>query len=203
MASYVYTRSLDTNYNFYDTDQINPNDLTLIRTILNLLPGIAVRIEATGTVLSIITDIELTAGDKLTLDEIVLTYKTSYYDRLLSVAKNNKIDDIINKNKNVLEPTGFEFPPTSEQYFSLDEYSRDTWVAMFVAFQAGALTFPQVIRNTANDTYELVDSTALQGFFYYGTVRQAYVFNTSAALILSVKACETVEAVLAIVDDRV
>ena len=202
MANYNYTRVYDSTYGHYDTDTVCDGYNNLITIITETLTEYEFSLSANDTLLSIISEGTLTNDDENTLDGIVVAYKAAYETRLLDYFKHRKIAEIKLKNTEVLEVTGFEYPPTSGQYFDLQLYSKSAWVGMSVADFYEFLTYPQPVRTIDDVVYNIDSSTSLAYFYAYGLARQKYIFDSSATLITSVKACTTVAQVLAIVDDR-
>jgi len=164
-------------------------------------PGRQVRVNASGSVLQVTVIPDLTPEQTTTLDNLIASQKADFPNRALTACKLMKAAAIKEKNL-VLEATGFEFPPASGQRFDLQLYSRSTWQGMSIADFYKMLPYPQPVRNLNEGIFYIEDSAMMAYFFGCGLARQKYIFDSAAFLIAQVEACTTIEAVMAIQDNR-
>jgi len=202
MGEYLYTRVYDSTYGHYNTESVCTVFKTLLDSINDEIEGYLIRIEKNADYVIVYTTPALSIEDESRLDNVVSTYKLSYEDRILYKYKKLKVEEI--KNNNIkLETAGFEFPPASGNKFDLQLYSRSTWQGMSIADFYKFLPYPQPIRTVEETIFYIDSSENMAAFFAYGLARQKYIFDSSAVLISQVENSETVEQVLAVVDNRV
>lgn len=204
MYNYEYPITFNETYGHSTIDAISEELFeTLESKISNAFSNDTISFTKLNNVFTASFDRELSNAEENDLDNIVHSYEDELPTRILEAAKWDKIQEIKVKNKEVLEVAGFEFPAGSGRHFCLTPVCRSTWLEMLIALQNGILTFPQKVRDLDENEFIITDPDMLGGFFQAGTARQAYIMNSTVALVKQVRACTTVEAVEAIVDDRV
>jgi hypothetical protein len=106
---------------------------------------------------------EMTASEKEAVDNDA--------DNLLALKLQRYLE--IDAKTNLMIGSGFQYPISTGMIFSLDPVSRETWMGLKQASDAGLISYPQKVGSIDYDSYPLQNETDLNAFYAYalGTVK--------------------------------
>lgn len=202
---YEYTREFgDTIHSNPDTYNIEHQyePVSLLTRLQTALPGLISQINNNGTQCLITTTEELTQEQEDTLTATIAAHKAvEDWPFTLAEAKTLKIAAIDARTSELIM-AGFPFDNNN---FSMSEAAQRNWIGLLSAYNAGMISFPFTISTVDEETYQLVNSTALlqfMGTFMVYQVSPSAPLGSGRILKAQVTACTTVAEVEAIVDPR-
>jgi len=188
MAEYPYPRI---NAGGYDLAQ-----LQFSAEVNAALPGVAARVCCDPTTATVVTDVDLDAGQEAALAALAASYNGIVP---LQETKNASID----RNTGDLIGQGFQFPPSTGLIFSLSAEAQTNLLGLESARLDPAFTYP-VEWNSIDDeaVYEIPDAATAHSFYLtaLGTIRAWK--DSGTALKDQVRAATTPAEVAAVQDNR-
>ena len=190
MASYEYDRGTDPSTGLYliGTKAVSA-------AVKDEWPDKTFEAKCSGSNIELDFDVDLTTGEKTTLDQIISDTKTSWP---LQREKSIKNGDIDSKTDDIIAE-GYIF---DSNLFSLSANAQINIAAIKQASDAGWVAFP-VAWSTKTDGEYSVSEADFPAFYGRALAAKKYALDSGRALKVQVNACTTVAQVLAIDDDRV
>jgi len=185
----------------YDYPRINAGGYDLAQLQFSVevnaaLPGVTTRVCCDPATATVVTDVELDAGQEATLDALAASYDGIVP---LQEAKNAEID----RNTGDLIAQGFQFPPSTGLIFSLSATAQTNLLGLESARLDPAFIYP-VEWNSIDDeaVYSIPDAATAHSFYLtaLGTIRAWK--DSGTALKDQVRAATTPAEVAAVVDNR-
>lgn len=161
-------------------------------------PGKKFKMHCSNTNASFAFDATLTEEEESTLEDVVTTYKNG----ILSRARKLKIEEI-DGNTDVLAESGFEFPPSSGQKYSLSQISQINILGAYTFRNEPEFTY-QLNWGTIKDDgeFNFQNASEVRSFAICALGRVRYLRESGEALKQAARNATTLEELNAITDSR-
>lgn len=196
MSDYDYTRAFANGYWNVDT-------LALAKEIKVGIPSKPVQVKAAGTDVKAIFGEDLTAPEIVMLDGIVVAHKATQTGALLLARVKCDKCAAIDARTTELRATGWEYPTSSGDYYSLSTDAESKLNAAFARRADGDFPYPLRLPTVDNTSLlSLVNAAAIDAAHKQMFTAVNALVESGIAIKAQVVAAANVAAVLAITDPR-